>query len=318
MHTTANDDDRELALILPIGRPVLTNELFDLGMTARQLARLVQVGLIRRPFRGVYLSGLTDDDLEMRMHVLRLVVPDGCVVTDRSAGWVWAGDRILAPNAHLATPPLSVFCKPGHRLRSKLTDSGERRFLSQDLTVVDGLTLSTPLRTACDLGRLLHRDQAFAALDTMAATGMLSAEELILEAQRFRRYRGVIQLRTFVVLVDPRSESQGESILRLRWYDTGLPAPECQVEVETPWGATYRLDIGLEELLLAAEYDGEQFHGEDTTDHDEDRRGWLREERGWEIVVARRKNVHGAAADIHGLLWNAWKAAEQRARLTRP
>lgn len=318
MHLVLNDDDRAVAALLPRDRPFLTTEALDLGLTPRQIARLVAVGLLRRPFRGVYFLAETEDDITLRFDVLRLVVPEHCVVTDRSAGWVWVGDRILAPNAHLETPPLSVFCRPGHRLRSKLTDSGERTFLDHDLVEVGGLVLTTPLRTACDLGRLLTRDQAFAALDTLAATGAFTVERLIAEAQRFKRYRGVRQLRAFVVLVDPRSESQGESILRLRWYDAGLPRPRCQVEVETPWGTTYRLDIGLEELLLAAEYDGEQFHGEDAKERDKARRTWLAEERGWLIEVARKDNIYGPSADIHNRLWNAWKLAKLRTALTRP
>ena len=37
--------------------------------------------------------------------------------------------------------------------------------------------------------------------------------------------------------VDPDSQSPGESILRLRWLDVGLPRPRCQVEVPAPGGA---------------------------------------------------------------------------------
>ena len=99
----------------------------------------------------------------------------------------------------------------------------------------------------------------------------------------------------------------------------GLPRPRCQVEIETPWGVSYWLDIGHPELRLAAEYDGEQFHGEERMDHDEARREWIRAERDWTIVVARRDNVHGPAQDIHAKLWKAWKAAEVKVSApTRP
>lgn len=319
MNEEANDDDLASAALMPVGRPVLTAEAFDLGFTPRRLARLVGLQLVRRPIKGVYLSSATHDDTQLRLEVLRLVVPEGCVVTDRTAGWVWVGDRILPPNAHLVTPPLSVFCKPGHRLRSKLTDSGERRFLARDLLEVDKLTITTALRTACDLGRLLHRDQALAALDALASVDAFAAEELILEAQRFRRYRGVIQLRVLVTIVDGRAESQGESILRLRWYDAGLPRPECQIEVESPWGTSYRLDIGLEELLLAAEYDGELFHGAYEVGGDTRRRDWMSGEFGWRIVVARKENLFGQNANIHTLLTSAWSEVSRRpSPLTRP
>lgn len=312
MRRVLNDEDAQLAAVLPLRRPFLVAEARDLGVTKRQLARLVEVHLLSRPFLGVYLPSAVKDSVPARLEVLRLVLPQGCVVTDRTAGWVWAGDRILAPNDHLATPTLSVYCRPGHRLRSKLTDSGERRFEPRDVVDLDGLTVTTPLRTACDLGRLLHRDQALASLDSMAATGEFTLEELILESGRFKRYRGVIQLRAFVTIVDPRSQSQGESILRLRWYDAGLPRPQCQVEVETPWGVSYWLDIGHVELRLAAEYDGDQFHGDDQRAHDAGRRSWISEERGWIIEVARRENVHGHEQDIHERLQKALRQAKSR------
>ena len=56
----------------------------------------------------------------------------------------------------------------------------------------------------------------------------------LLFTARYKGYRGVIQLRTLVLVVDPRAQSPGESILRLRWLDTGLPRPECQVADGTP------------------------------------------------------------------------------------
>ena len=65
-----------------------------------------------------------------------------------------------------------------------------------------GLRVTTPLRTACDLGRLLSRDRAFAALDTMLRLGAFDAEELWAETERFRGMRGVRQLRAFAPLAD--------------------------------------------------------------------------------------------------------------------
>ena len=100
--------------------------------------------------------------------------------------------------------------------------------------MLEGLRVTTPLRTACDLGRLLHRDQALAALDSLAALDAFTLAELSLATLRFPRYRGVRQLRVLVPLVDARAQSPGESILRLRWLDAGLPRPECQVAVPAP------------------------------------------------------------------------------------
>jgi hypothetical protein len=307
-------EDRQAALRMPHDQPITWAEARDLGLTRRHLMRLLELGLIRRPFKGVFVVSSLADTMELRLSILRMVVPRDCVVTDQTAGWLWAGDRILAPNSHLVTPVLSVYCKPGHRLRSKLTTSGERRFSSRDVIEFNGLRVTSPLRTACDMGRLLHRDQAFAALDTLAATRSFTVDELLDEVPRFKGYRGVIQLRAFAPLTDPRSDSQSESVLRLRWYDAGLPRPECQVEADTPWGIPYLMDIGRCEERFAAEYFGEEFHGDDRAEHDQERLAWLEEEGGWTVIVARKKNVYGRHQDIVDILAASWRLADSRRR----
>ena len=69
-----------------------------------------------------------------------------------------------------------MFSPPGYRLRNGLVASGERMLRPEDVVEIGGLRVTTPLRTACDLGRLLHRDQAFAAMDSLAGLGAFSVE----------------------------------------------------------------------------------------------------------------------------------------------
>ncbi len=102
--------------------------------------------------------------------------------------------------------------------------------------------------------------------------------------------------------MDPLSQSPGESILRLRWIDCGLPVPECQIELPGPGGRRIYLDLGLRAERFAAEYDGAAFHGEDQREHDEARREWARSELGWTIVVVRAHNLHGPRQDIDRML----------------
>lgn len=275
--------------------------------TYPMLRRFVRLGLLAHPVRGVYHAPDLPDDLALRVAVLRLVVPRDAVVTDRSAGWLWGADMILAPGAHRVTPDVTIFCPPGRRLRLGLVDSGERMLAPADVADLGGLRVTTPLRTACDLGRLLHRDQALAALDSLSRTGAFRPDDLALATTRFKGYRGVIQLRALVPIVDPGAESPGESIMRMRWYDAGLPRPACQVPVPAPYGGSYHLDLGVEQERFAAEYDGEAFHGEDQREHDEQRRDWIRNELGWTLVVLRRDNVHGHGQDAEALLREAWR-----------
>ncbi|MGH3510630.1 MAG: hypothetical protein ACRDPI_10455 [Nocardioidaceae bacterium] len=135
-----------------------------------------------------------------------------------------------------------------------------------------------------------------------------------LGVERFRRQRGVVQLRALAPLADPRSESAGESVLRLRWLDVGtLPPPTPQVSVEIDGVEVARIDLAVPELLFGAEYDGEAHHSTDEDRaHDRSRRGWLDRDRGWLIQVVGKANVFGPGRDVEGLLTAGIVAARRR------
>ena len=298
----------QLVSRLPTDEPFTSADALRQGLTYDDLRGLVADARLVHPLRGVYHSPELPDSLDLRIRVLGLVTPPQAVVTDRTAAWLWGAERVLAPGAHLVVPQVSMFCLPGSRLRNKLTDSGQRMLKPSDTEVVGGLRVTTPLRTACDVGRLLHRDQAIGVMDALAALDRFSVTELVDEARRFRGFRGVIQLRELAPIVDGMSGSPGESTMRLRWISAGLPPPRCQVQVSAPRGV-YFIDVGLAAHQFGAEYFGEEFHGEDQAAHDESRLAWLREERGWVIVVLRKQNVYGHDQDAEGLLLQGARAA---------
>jgi hypothetical protein len=121
---------------------------------------------------------------------------------------------------------------------------------------------------------------------------------MLAEVPRFKGERGVVGLRTLAPLADGGAQSPGESALRLRWYAAGLPRPRTQIPVEVGGRVVYLLDMGLEDLLFAAEYDGEDWHSSgDQKDADRARRGWLADNRSWLIEVFDKKNVYGLRQD---------------------
>lgn len=295
---------------LPLDLPFTRQSARAGGITDKQLARLVRLGLLRHPIRGVYVAAQAPDDISMRIAMLSLVVPPGCFVVDRTAAWLHGALMALAPNDHLAPPAIAMFRHADRgRLRNDLTRSGERTVLARDLMDVGGICVTTPLRTALDLGRFLRRDQALACLDALLRLRDFSQEELLLELGRLKGQRGIRQLRVLAPLADGRAQSPGESVLRLRWIDAGLPRPELQIEIVEGGRTIFYLDIGLEELLFAVEYDGEDWHssGEDR-EYDGDRREWLARRRGWLIKPFRGNQVHGRS-DIEVVLTAAFRQA---------
>jgi hypothetical protein len=282
---------------LPLDLPFTAAIAATLGVSHAQLRRLVARGLVRRVCRGVYAVTQAPDDLAFRARALGLVVSPSAVVTDRTAAWLHGVD-ILPRSALTIPPPVSVFQRPGTRSRRDGVASGERMLLPRDVVEVGGLAVTSPLRTALDLGRLLWRFDALGALDQFLRIGV-AADELLAEVERFKGFRGVVQLRFLASLADPRAESLAESALRLHWYDAGLPKPEPQWWVFDERGiALFRLDLALPEVLFAAEYDGTEFHSSDSDRaHDHGRRSWLADCRCWLIEVFVNDDLYRLHAD---------------------
>jgi hypothetical protein len=267
--------------------------------------------LVRRVLKSVYVATQVPDSITVRAQALQLVVPPDAVVTDWTACWFFTG--LLPPGQHLEVPHLSVFRPAGHdRLRNTICASGERGFAAGDVTHLDGLRVTTPLRTAWDLARLSHRDRAIGALDALLRHGSFTREELVGGVERFKGMRGVVQLRALAPLADPRSESPGESTLRLRWLDLpSLPPPTPQVPVPVGDVAVYRIDLGVPELRYGCEYDGARFHGPDDEEHDSRRREDLRERFLWDVDAVRKRNVSGPSRDVERILYDGIRRARK-------
>jgi hypothetical protein len=269
-----------------------------LGVSRKRLAGAVEDGLVRRVLHGVYLRADQADDVESRAACAALVVAPGSVLRDRSAAWLHGVD-VFTHGEHDVLPPLETcvarFRPPSDR---RGVDGGTRDLAPEDVMTIHGLRVTTPLRTALDLGCNLTRRDALAALDQFMRVHDLGREQLARGATRFFRRRGVVQLRRLIPLADPRAESPRESWTRLEIIDAGLPCPEPQYWIEIDGAPAYRLDLAYPRLRVAVEYDGEEFH--DRTDeqkrHDAERRDWL-EAHGWTVIVVKNGDFTGAGLD---------------------
>jgi len=287
-------------LPLPPGQPFTFQQAIAAGVSRHQLARLTSEGLLRRPIRSVYLATEAGDSRELRAACLRLVVPEDCVVVDRHAGWLLGAEMILKPGEHLDLRPLSVFRPSGNgRLRNSLTDSGERNLTPDDITEIGGIRVTTPIRTAWDLGRVRWTDDAISGIDAMLRLDAFSRAEFLDGIERFRGMRWVTTLRTIGPLGDGRSESPGESVLRLRCIEARVHVVP-QVEVFRHGRLAARLDLADQELLSGFEYDGDEWHSTpEQIKHDRERRGELVED-GWLIPAFGKQEVfgHQRACDV--------------------
>jgi len=283
--------------------PFTARQAADGGLTRGRLRELVKKELVRPVLRGVYVDASVPDSTALRTRSLALVVPDGVVVSLRTAAWLWGVD-VTALGAHLIVPPVDLMGPAGSAAARRTGVSGHTGPLGDgDVALRAGVWITNPARTAADLSRCLCRPDALASLDAMLRLPDLTSEAVTSELANFAGYRGMVQARELVALADPRSESPMESRTRLRAIDAGFPVFEPQVEVFDDMGTfVARLDLGREADRKAVEYDGDAAHSSaEQQVHDRRRRRDV-ERCGWGLAVVTADLVLGRGlAFEHGV-----------------
>jgi len=239
---------------------LLTGALLGQGLSYNELARLRRRGDLERIRRGAYASP-REDDLgreEAHRRLIHATVPqliDGSVVSHGSAATlhrlpVWSSAirrvHVTRPGEGQRRPLVHLHCAP---------------LVSEDIVLVGGLPLTSVARTVLDLGRTTRMEYAVAAADR-ALGDRLDPQRLTEGLYRMRRWPGVRAARRVVAFADPRSESVGESVSRVRLHLDGLPTPELQYEVRGPGGLLIATtDFGWKHQRTVGEFDGKVKYG---------------------------------------------------------
>jgi hypothetical protein len=181
------------------------------------------------------------------------------------AAWLWSGRRGVV--AGLAAAALhgshwidddehvELIWRNPHPPAGIITRS--QQLDDDEITRVARVPVTTPARTAYDLGRLLPRGGAVARLDALRRASPFSVEHVLVLAKRYRGARGLRQLRAVLPLVDGGAASPKETWLRLLLIDAGLPTPTTQIPVHENRRLVGVLDMGWEKFKVAVEYDGD-------------------------------------------------------------
>lgn len=263
------------------GEPFIGSEALALGVVNRHQLRTQH----RAVFPDVYLSKQTQPSLHQRI----------------AAAWLWAGRQgVIAGAAAAAVHGAEwiddditvelIFSntRPPHGLRTR-----RDVLLDGEVTTAAGLAVTTPERTAFDIGRRETRRVAVARLDALARATGVTPDCVVWVADRHPGARGLRKLEAALDLVDPGAQSPRESYLRLLFIDAGLPRPQTQIPVITE-EKTYYLDMGWPDCMVAVEYDGEH-HRSDPLQYRKDiRRLETLQQMGW-IVIRVVAGEHPAA-----------------------
>lgn len=267
-------DLRPLATLLPLDRAFTPGIARAAGLERSALDRLHRAGLVRRVLRGVYAAAGAPDTPTFRAAAAALVVRRDAVVVDRTAAWIHGVDVRFPPAGATEPVPLDQVS------RSSRDAVGTRALIGRDLAVVEGVHVTTPLRTALDLGRLLPAGRALGAIDALLATGSFTHTQLLAELARMTGFRGVGQLRSLAPQADPRAAGLAESVLRLHWNEARLPTPVPGMPV-VAGGRLVRLALGVDRRQFGAVLLG-QVSADDLV---------ALEGAGWRVVVLPEERV---------------------------
>jgi hypothetical protein len=181
------------------------------------------------------------------------------------AAWLWSRERGVVAGLSAAALLGAKWIEPG--LPAELIHTNRRRppklivhterLAVGETQVIDGINVTTPARTAFDIGRRLSLDEGVQRIDALMNATDVKVGDVEAIAELHPGVRGLMQLRRTLGLVDGGAESPYESLTRLLFVKAGFPRPETQIPVLDEYGVVVaRIDLGWREFLVGVDFEG--------------------------------------------------------------
>ena len=137
------------------------------------------------------------------------------------------------------------------------------KLLPREIWQVEGLRVTSPVRTAYDLARRGDMVERVVAVDRLANVHRFDPDVLLHFSARNRTARGNRLVPDVLAHADWRSGSPMETRLRMLIVQAGLPRPEVQWAVQDERTRTaVWLDLAWPDLKIGIEYEGQDHHTE--------------------------------------------------------
>jgi very-short-patch-repair endonuclease len=247
------------------------------AVTAGTLTKSQLATRCRRLFSDVYVMRGASVDAKVRAQAGWLWSRLSAVIAGFSAaslhGSTWADDRQVVQLLH------------DNRRNPPGIQTHRDRIGDDEIVLLAGMPVSSPARTALDLGCWYPTMTAVAGIDALARAVEINAADVELLIRRYAGRRGISRARQAIELFDAGAQSPKESWLRVVLVQAGLPRPRTQIPVRDESGKPFAyVDMGWEDVKVAVEYDGEQ-HRIDRRQYTWDVRRLEKLERlGWIVI----------------------------------
>ncbi len=193
-----------------------------------------------------------------RCRVLLVRLPNGTTVSHTTAALL---HRMPLPWRLEHAESLHFASESPHRAPHATGISGHRLALAPgELIEIEGVPMTSPERTWCDLATMLHLYDLVAAGDFLIhhRSPITTKARLLLAVERRSSGRGARLLTRAWELLDGRSESPQESRLRVILVEGGAPSIRVNHVVSDQFGEFVgRTDILIEQWNLVLEYQGD-------------------------------------------------------------
>ena len=230
------------------------------GLSDRAVARLLASGEWTQVTRGLY-GVRRPRDVGERARWAMVGEPRDAVLGLATAAQLrgWQGLDLDDRDVHTILPRGSSVHRQRIGVRRHWWNLGP-----DDVEVVDGLRITTAVRTAADLVPRLDRRRGLSVLDSALNRGSLDASGLVAARAIARGRHHVASDADIWGLADGRSQSPLESRCRLDCIDAGIAPDALQVRlVDVQTGEVWYGDMGWRwkpGRWLIAECDGEAVH----------------------------------------------------------
>jgi very-short-patch-repair endonuclease len=182
----------------------------------------------------------------------------------------------------------------------------------RDVTEIEGIPVTRPVRTFLDLGAVLSAAVLEEVLDDGRRRNLLDIPAIWRRLEQLGDLRpGAMRVRRVLesrVAGDRPSESVLETRFRQLLRNADLPIPTAQFEIRVGSGSIARVDFAYPELSLAIELDGAAYHSSERAKRRDRSRenelvalGWRVLRFTWEDVRDRPTAVVSDLRCVHGL-----------------
>jgi very-short-patch-repair endonuclease len=264
MTTVSGTDPKHLPLDVEISRiadaqyGVFSREqLRGLGVTNRMIYRRLASGRWERLNPNVFRVGGAPASWQQSLRAATLGWGDGSVISHRSAASIW---RVAG-----FEPGLVELTVPRHRRRAIPGIVHRNVLFEADVTIHEGIPITTPARTLIDLASVCPTHQVEEALDDVLRRKMISIPRIrwrLAEIEGDGGRPGVSLLRS---LIDARAEGiVSQSVLETRllrvMVRAGLPKPVSQYRIRDGGEQVAIVDFAFPTEKVAVEADGYRWH----------------------------------------------------------